>query len=227
MELLHDLSNTTRRRSKRRQSRFLLPETEAEFVRCKAKARELRAQRIATVFVHGRKYLAQAEELCEEARQLLSVRHGNDAEHELARRNAKKRKDEAKKLRKKGRAFVSKARRLTLCFWKFPDQLKVDKDYPPSAYWSCRYQALCWASNAEQQKIVEKGTVLHKTLTPANKKMHWHSERRLLRYQDRIFLATLAKGTQQPHEPWRVDWVTDSSSQMTEEELRCAASQSD
>lgn len=228
MEFLQVLSKSTRRRRKRRKARFLLPETEAEFARAKERARELRSQRIAAIFAYGAEYLTRAKNLRNEARQLLSVRHENDAEYELARRDAKQRKDEASKLRKKGRKFRARARWLTLCFWKFPDEIDASKDYPPDSYCGCRSLARYQASNAENAKIAEEGEVVHKKIELAKKKEYWHHERRLVRYQGRLFLAMMAKRVEeQPHAPWQVSWVTDSPSQMTEEELRLAAAQSD
>lgn len=228
MEFLQVLSKHTGRKKRRRKTRFLLPETEAEFTKAKNKARKLRSERIAAIFAYGAECLTQATNLRNEARRLLSVRHQNDAEYELARRDAKQRKDEAGKLCKKGRKFRARARWLTLCFWKFPDELDTSKDYPTSADWSCRSLARYQASNAENAKIAEEGDVVHKKLEPAKKKEYWHHERRLVRYQGRLFLVMMAKRVEeQPHAPWRVSWVTESTSQMTEEELRCAASQSD
>lgn len=228
MELLQVLSKTTSRRKRRRKARFLLPETEVQFLKYEEEVRKLRAERIAATVKHGKECLAQAKILRTQARQILSIQHENDAEYELARRDAKQRKDEAKKLRKKGKAFTLRAWSFTLYFWKLPEAVHTSQDSPPSSYWGCRSQARLRASLFEQARIVHEGeTVYSKHGSGANNK-YWHYERRLVRYQGRIFLAQMGKRVDaQPHDPWQICWVTDSPSQMTEAELRYTASQAD
>lgn len=226
MESLAVLSKGSNQRKKSKKSRFLLPETEAEFVKYIAQARGLRTQRIEAIFERASECSAQAKSLRREARQLLSVHHENDAEYELARRDANQRKEEAGKLLTKSRKFRRRALWFFLCAWKLPDALDKVTDVPPQSYVSCCGWAKNKASAFEAAKVVKEAEVLHKTPKRAKKEEYWHRERRLLRYRDRIFLAMLSKHVnEQPHAPWRVSWVTESTSQMTEEELRVAAAQ--
>ena len=223
MELLAVLSKAPKSKKKRKKGGFLLLETEEQRKKFLGEAKRARICVIGEVGAKAQQLFADAQSRRALAKRLLSSRWENDAECELARRDAARLREEAAKLRKKGREYRSAVRKMRLLPWRLPYQYDAATETLSSRYGSCRWSAKAQASNWEAEKIARESTVL-RAAPHGDGNKYWQKERRLVTYRDQFFLVMMTKRAEvQPHEPWQVHWVTDSASQMTEEELRTIA----
>lgn len=224
-ELLHDLFS--RLPPSKRETGFLLPETTERYAKYLAKALQTRTQRIAAVARYGKQCVQEAKELRRQARNLSASVWETVAESELARRDAKRLRDEGLELRRKGKEFIRAALWMRVQFRMLPETFDPEKrpDRPPSMYWNCTSKARREAKAWEANKIATEGAVIRSARGEGANDTYWLYERRLMQYDNRIFLVVMAKREDAaPHTAWEVSWVSDSTADMNEEELRVIAS---
>ena len=192
-----------------------------------AKALQARKERTAGVARYGKQCVQEAKELRRQARGLSAAVWETAAESELARRDAKRLRDEGFELHRRGKEFIRAALWMRVRFRMLPETFDPEKrpDRPPSMYWSYRYQARQEARIWEEEKIAAEGSVIRST--PSNKganDTYWLYERRLAQYRNRVFLVVMAKRKDAPpHAPWEVSRVSEDVSDMNGAELRIIA----
>lgn len=221
MELIADLSRPRSKRKKRRQ-KFLLPETIEKYAQFLEQAKSRRRATVGSIFAAAHALSRKAEELSAKAQKLRRSTWPSEAETELARRDALSYRTEAKTLRKERRAFLRRGWRFRLLFWQLPDRFDPESKVPPGySHWSCRAHAGMLAHMWEGERIAAEGAPLLVTETMNE---YWRNKRSLMSYQGRFFLVMQHKRTHmQPHDPWQIQWVSESTAQMTEAELRAIA----
>jgi hypothetical protein len=200
---------------------FFFPSTERLYRAFLKEAYRQRKSTLDAIRAHMQECFAEAQEMRKKAHNVASGKWENAIELERARRSAEYLREEAKKMRKKGRSLLKSIWRIRIHPLQLPAEFDSTTEYTLRFEAACRWWATRCARRFEEARIVRKGrTILTRPQEGTNRKF-WRYQRDLVKYRDRIFLVMLCRHVEkQSHEPWLVSYVTDSLSDMSEEELR-------